>query len=77
MTAKAAAVPSDALPWTLDRRRATSEACGLEGGMPLGCSFESREKRQCVFEGGHVPPRQLEVVRETLDWQDRDLGPIG
>jgi len=36
----------------------------------------SRQKRHYVFEGGHVPPRQQEVVRETLDWLDRHLGPL-
>lgn len=34
-------------------------------------------KRHVVFEGaGHVPPR-IEVIRETLGWLDRYLGPVG
>jgi predicted Ser/Thr protein kinase/pimeloyl-ACP methyl ester carboxylesterase len=33
-------------------------------------------KRHVVFEkAGHVPPR-IEVIRETLDWLDRYLGPV-
>jgi eukaryotic-like serine/threonine-protein kinase len=34
-------------------------------------------KRHYVFDGGHVPPRMQEVARETLDWLDRYLGPVG
>ncbi len=33
-------------------------------------------KRHYIFEGGHVPPRWQEVARETLDWLDRQLGPV-
>ena len=43
---------------------------------PLMRLLGSRQKRHYVFEGGHVPPRQQEVVRETLDWLDRHLGPL-
>jgi len=43
---------------------------------PLMHLLGSRDKRHYVFDGGHVPPRQQEVVRETLDWLDRHLGPI-
>ena len=36
----------------------------------------AEHKRHVVFEGaGHVPPR-IEVIRETLDWLDRYLGPV-
>ena len=36
----------------------------------------SEHKRHVVFENaGHVPPR-IEVIRETLDWLDRYLGPV-
>ena len=42
---------------------------------PLMRLLGSREKRHFVFEGGHVPPHQQEVVKETLDWLDRYLGP--
>ena len=43
---------------------------------PLMRLLGSKEKRHYVFEGGHVPPRQQEVIRETLDWFDRYLGPV-
>jgi dienelactone hydrolase len=37
----------------------------------------AEHKRHVIFEGaGHVPPR-IEVIRETLDWLDRYLGPVG
>ena len=37
----------------------------------------AEHKKHVVFEGaGHVPPR-IEVIRETLDWLDRYLGPVG
>ena len=36
----------------------------------------SEHKRHVVFENaGHVPPR-IDVIRETLDWLDRYLGPV-
>jgi formylglycine-generating enzyme required for sulfatase activity/predicted esterase len=34
-----------------------------------------RDKRFVVFECGHVIPRN-EVIKETLDWLDRYLGPV-
>ena len=43
---------------------------------PLMRLLGSKDKRHSVFEGGHVPPRQQEVIRETLDWFDRHLGPV-
>jgi dienelactone hydrolase len=33
------------------------------------------DKRHVVVEGGHVVPRKL-VVKESLDWLDRYLGPL-
>jgi len=33
------------------------------------------EKRQVIFEAGHVPPRNL-MMTELLDWLDRYLGPV-
>ena len=33
------------------------------------------DKRLAVFDSGHVPPWN-EVIRETLDWLDRYLGPV-
>jgi dipeptidyl aminopeptidase/acylaminoacyl peptidase len=34
-----------------------------------------KDKRHFLVEGGHVPPRNL-VVKESLDWLDRYLGPV-
>ena len=36
----------------------------------------SREKKHYVFEGGHVPPRQHEMIRVVLEWFDKYLGPV-
>ena len=33
------------------------------------------DKRQVIVEGGHAPPQDL-LVRETIDWLDRYLGPV-
>ena len=33
------------------------------------------EKSHVLFEGGHIPPR-LPLVKPTLDWLDRYLGPV-
>ena len=33
------------------------------------------DKKHVVFDCGHVPPWP-DVVRETLDWLDRYLGPV-
>lgn len=35
----------------------------------------AKDKKHVVFESGHVPPWP-DVVRETLDWLDRYLGPV-
>jgi hypothetical protein len=35
----------------------------------------SGDKRHVLFESGHVPPWP-DVVRETLNWLDRYLGPV-
>jgi len=35
----------------------------------------AQDKRQIIAEGGHAPPQDL-VVRETIDWLDRYLGPV-
>jgi eukaryotic-like serine/threonine-protein kinase len=37
----------------------------------------SAHKEHYIFEGGHVPPRQQEVIGVVLDWFDRQLGPVG
>ena len=34
------------------------------------------DKRWVLFPLGHLPPID-ETARETLDWLDRDLGPVG
>ncbi|MBT8479439.1 MAG: SUMF1/EgtB/PvdO family nonheme iron enzyme, partial [Gemmatimonadetes bacterium] len=34
------------------------------------------DKRHVIVEGGHIPFDQTEVIRETLDWLDRYLGPV-
>ena len=33
-------------------------------------------KRLALFEGGHIPPMQG-MMRETLEWLDKYLGPVG
>jgi hypothetical protein len=35
----------------------------------------AKDKRRVVFESGHIPPRN-ELIKETLDWLDRYLGPV-
>jgi dienelactone hydrolase len=35
----------------------------------------SKDKREALFDSGHVPPRD-EIIRETLAWLDRYLGPV-
>ena len=35
----------------------------------------AKDKRHVVFESGHAPPRR-DVIRESLDWLDRYLGPV-
>ena len=39
----------------------------------LGAPAEN--KRQVIAEGGHYPPQDL-LVKETIDWLDRYLGPV-
>ena len=34
-----------------------------------------KDKRQVIYETGHAPPRK-EVIKESLDWLDRYLGPV-
>ncbi len=33
------------------------------------------DKRHARLDGGHIPDRR-DIVRETLDWLDRHLGPV-
>ena len=46
--------------------------------VPLFRAFGTpeKEKREVVFEGGHIPPRMQPVIKEILDWLDRTLGPV-
>jgi dienelactone hydrolase len=37
---------------------------------------DPEHKRHVVLAGGHIPFEQNAVVRETLDWLDRYLGPV-
>jgi len=34
-----------------------------------------KDKRHVVFDSGHTPPRQA-LIKETLDWLDKYLGPV-
>ena len=43
---------------------------------PLMRLLGSKQKRHHVFEGGHVPPHQQELMREALEWFDKYLGPV-
>src|SRR5260370_32588977 len=35
----------------------------------------SADKRQVIYDGGHFVPR-AQLIKETLDWLDRYLGPL-
>jgi pimeloyl-ACP methyl ester carboxylesterase len=35
-----------------------------------------KDKRLALLEGGHAPPNPQLIVKETLDWFDRYLGPV-
>ncbi|MEE9294687.1 MAG: protein kinase, partial [Phycisphaerae bacterium] len=35
------------------------------------------DKRHRIFESGHIPTEQQEVIKEILDWLDQHLGPVG
>jgi formylglycine-generating enzyme required for sulfatase activity/dienelactone hydrolase len=58
----------------------------LNGRDDFGASFEaqqrylallgSTEKQHKVLDGGHVPAHWRAVIRETLDWYDKYLGPV-
>ena len=60
----------------------------INGRYDFGAPFETnqlplfrllgspaKDKKHVVFDSGHVPPWP-DVVRETLDWLDRYLGPV-
>ena len=40
----------------------------------LGAAPE--DKRHVLYETGHMPLPHLEVIRESLDWYDKYLGPV-
>jgi dienelactone hydrolase len=46
-----------------------------ESQRPLFRLLGSKEKAHTLIPGGHIPPR-LEVIKATLDWLDRWLGPV-
>ena len=58
----------------------------LNGRDDFGSSLEAEqrylallgtpEKKHVVLDGGHVPGDWREVIRETLDWYDKYLGPV-
>mgnify|MGYP001558742334 CR=1 FL=1 len=35
----------------------------------------AKDKRHVIYESGHIPPRQ-EMIKETLAWLDKYLGPV-
>jgi hypothetical protein len=36
----------------------------------------AKDKRYARFDGTHAPAKFQDVIRETLDWLDRYLGPV-
>ena len=70
------------------RCRITVPLLMINGRYDLGSPFETsqlpmfrflgtpqKDKRHVLFDTGHVPPRNA-IVKETLDWLDRYLGPV-
>ena len=41
----------------------------------LGASAE--RKRHARLDGGHIPTRRQDIMREVLSWLDQQLGPVG
>ncbi len=35
-----------------------------------------KDKKLVLLDGGHIVPRSNDIIRETLDWFDRYLGPV-
>jgi len=35
----------------------------------------SKDKRLALFDAGHLPDRN-DIIKETLDWLDKYLGPV-
>jgi eukaryotic-like serine/threonine-protein kinase len=44
--------------------------------VPMFKMLGSAEKKHAVFEGGHIPAKPQEPIKEMLDWLDRYLGPV-
>ena len=44
--------------------------------LPMFKMLGSAEKKHAVFEGGHIPAKPQEPIKEMLDWFDRYLGPV-
>jgi hypothetical protein len=40
-----------------------------------GCGAPEKDKRHVVYKSGHIPPQRQEIIKETLDWLDKYLGP--
>lgn len=51
---------------------------GLESGQRLHDLLGTPEehKKLVIFDGGHIPIQRDEIVKMTLDWFDRYLGPV-
>jgi pimeloyl-ACP methyl ester carboxylesterase len=50
---------------------------GIESvqAMFRGLGTPSDLKRQVIYEAGHFVPRD-QLIKETIDWYDRHLGPV-
>jgi dienelactone hydrolase len=46
-----------------------------EAQKPMFRFLGAKEKQHTLFPGGHIPPR-LEIIKATLEWLDRYLGPV-
>ena len=44
--------------------------------VPMFKMLGSAQKKHAVFEGGHIPAKPQEQIKEMLDWFDRYLGPV-
>jgi dienelactone hydrolase len=44
--------------------------------LPMFKMLGSAQKKHAVFEGGHIPVKPQEPIKEMLDWLDRYLGPV-
>jgi hypothetical protein len=55
--------------WMLERSKRSQIPLFRSLGTP------AKDKRTAVFDAGHIVPRN-EMIKETLDWLDRYLGPV-